>query len=43
MNHFWINGAKILLDKKEETNNNFTYLLYLITDHIREINNYIKK
>lgn len=43
MNHFWIKGAKILLEEKEKIYNVGIFVSYLLTDHIREFNNYIKQ
>ena len=43
LNHYWIQGGKILFDEKEKIFNASNFLGYLITDHIHNFNNYIKK
>ena len=40
---YWIKGAEIILNEKENTYNANTFLSYLITDHIREFQEYIYK
>ena len=40
-NHFWIKGAKILLDEKEKLNNMTLFNYYILKDHIKEFNDYI--
>jgi len=42
LNHYWIKGAKILLDEKENCYNIGIFISYLLTDHIRLFNDYIK-
>ena len=42
LNHYWIKGAKILLDEKEKCYNVSIFISYLLTDHIKLFNNYIK-
>ena len=43
LNHYWIKGAQILLDEKEQLFNASTFLSYLVTDHIKNFDDYIKK
>ena len=43
LNHYWINGAKILYDEKEKCYNAGAFVSYLLTDHIRDFNEYIQK
>lgn len=43
LNHYWIKGAKILFDEKEQLFNASTFLSYLVTDHIKNFDDYIKK
>ena len=43
LNHYWIKGAKILYDEKEKTYNATHFLGYLISDHIKNFDDYIKK
>jgi len=43
LNHYWIKGATILLDEKEKCSNQSSFISYLITDHIKSFNDYIKK
>ena len=43
LNHYWVKGANILLDEKEKYNNIGIFISYLLTEHIRLFNNYIKK
>ena len=40
---YWIKGAEIIMNEKENTYNANTFLSYLITDHIREFQEYIYK
>ena len=42
-NHYWIKGADILFDEKEKIFNVNSFLILLITDHIKRFNDYIKK
>lgn len=41
MNHYWIKGAKILNDEKEKCYNMGSFLTYLLTNHIKDFNDYI--
>ena len=43
LNHYWIKGAKIILDEKENCNNIGIFFSYLLTNHIKSFNNYIQK
>ena len=43
LNHYWIKGAQILLDEKEKCYNLGNFTSYLITDHIKNFNDYLKK
>ena len=41
LNDYWIRGAEIILNEKENTYNANSFLSYLITDHIRSFQEYI--
>jgi serine/threonine protein kinase len=41
LNHYWVKGAKILYEEKEKLYNAGTFLSLLITDQIKEFNDYI--
>lgn len=43
LNHYWIKGAKILFDEKEKLFNASRFLSYLVADHIKNFDDYIKK
>lgn len=43
LNHYWIKGAKILMDEKEKCSNASIFNSYLITDHIKNFNEYLNK
>ena len=43
MNHYWIKGAQILLDEKENTYDNDCFLRHLITNYIMNFNRYLNK
>ena len=43
INHYWLKGAEILLNEKDSTYNIGNFLIYLITDHIKNFNDYINK
>ena len=43
LEHYWIKGAKIILDEKENCYNIETFIFYLLTDHIKSFNDYIQK
>ena len=43
MNHYWIKGAQILLDEKENTYNCDCFLRHLITNYIMNFNRYLNK
>ena len=43
LNHYWVKGAKILYDEKEKLYNAGSFLSLLITDQIKEFNDYIFK
>ena len=43
LNHYWVKGAQILFDEKEKLFNASTFLTYLVTDHIKRFDDYIKK
>ena len=38
INHKWIQSAKILLEEKEKMSNTGNFLLYLLTDHLKNFN-----
>ena len=40
-NHYWIKGANILLDEKENIFNACNFLIYLLTDHFQNFDKYI--
>lgn len=42
-NHYWIQGAKILLDEKMNLNNIDKFVKYLLYDHIKKFNDYKSK
>ena len=41
MNHYWIKGANILFEEKEKVYNKSHFLINLITDNIKNFNDYI--
>ena len=41
LNHYWVQGAQILLNEKENTYNANSFLSYLITNHFRSFEEYI--
>ena len=41
LNHYWVKGSKILLEEKEKCGNTSIFLTYLLTDHIKNFNNYV--
>ena len=41
LNHYWIKGNKLLLEEKEKCGNASIFLTYLITDHIKNFNDYV--
>ena len=43
LNDYWVRGAGIILNEKENTANANIFLSYLITDHFRDFNQYISK
>ena len=43
LKHYWIKGIEKILDEKENTYNANIFLSYLITDHIRKFQEYIKQ
>lgn len=43
LNSYFIQGAPLLLNEKENTYNAFSFLSYLITDHIRSFQEYMSK
>ena len=43
MNHYWVKGAEILLSQKELIFNAGNFLGYLVTDHFKQFEDYIKK
>ena len=42
LNHPWIQSSKIIFDEKEKTCNQENFLIQLITDNIREFNEYLR-
>ena len=43
LNHYWIKGAKILLDEKEKINNISIFLIYLMRDQIIRFVHYLNQ
>ena len=46
LNHYWINGGRLLLDEQEKLFNDekfLSYLLSLLSDYISDFNTYIRK
>jgi serine/threonine protein kinase len=43
MNHYWIKGGNILYDEKEKLYNIYSFTTKLITDNIKEFNDYLSK
>ena len=43
LEHYWIKGAKIILDEKEKCYSKGIFTSYLLTDHIKSFNDYIQK
>ena len=43
LNHYWVKGAQILLDEKEKNFNASQFLSYLVADHIKNFDDYIKR
>lgn len=43
LNNYWIKGAEILLEEKENLFNAEKFLGYLVTDHIKNFDDYISK
>ena len=43
LNHYWVKGAKLILDEKENLYNAGKFLSVLITDHIKDFNDYLNK
>jgi serine/threonine protein kinase len=43
LNHYWINGGRLLLDEQEKVYNAGIFLSYLLTDHISDFNSYINQ
>ena len=43
MNHYWIKGGEILYDEKEKMYNIYSFTTKLITDNIKEFNDYLAK
>ena len=43
LDHYWIKGAQILLNEKENIFNASKFLSYLIADHIKNFDDYIKR
>jgi len=41
LNHYWVKGAKLILDEKENLYNAAKFLSVLITDHIKDFNDYL--
>ena len=42
LNHYWVKGAEILLSQKEQIFNAGNFLGYLVTDHFKQFDDYIK-
>ena len=43
LNHYWINGGRLLIDEQEKVYNAGIFLSYLLTDHISDFNSYINQ
>ena len=43
LNHYWINGGRLLLDEQEKLFNDEKFLSYLLSDYISDFNTYIRK
>ena len=43
LDHYWIKGAKIILNEKENCYDIGVFVSYLLTDHIKAFNDYIQK
>lgn len=43
LNHYWMKGATILMDEKEKCYNAGVFVTYLLTDHIRDFNEYMQR
>ena len=43
LNHYWVKGAQLILDEKENLYNAGKFLSLLITDHIKTFNDYLDK
>ena len=43
MNHYWIKGGQILYDEKEKIFNIYSFITQLITDNLKEFNDYLLK
>ena len=41
LNHYWIKGNKLLMEEKEKCGNVSVFLSYLLTDHIKNFNDYV--
>ena len=42
LNHYWIKGSQLLLEEKEKLGNTSSFLNYLLADHIKIFNDYVK-
>ena len=42
-NHYWIKGGNILYDEKEKMYNIYSFTTKLITDNIKDFNDYLLK
>ncbi len=42
LNHYWIKGSELLLEEKEKLGNTSNFLDYLLADHIKIFNDYVK-
>ena len=43
LNNYWVKSAEILFDEKEKMYNAGKFLGYLVTDHFKNFDDYIKK
>jgi serine/threonine protein kinase len=43
LNHYWVRGAKLILEEKENLYNAGKFLAVLITDHIKNFSDYLNK
>ena len=42
LNHYWVKGSKLLLDEKEKCEITSNFLRYLLENHIKKFNDYVR-